>query len=138
MKKILFVLLLSFVSLASFSQANTRITLLQQYGTASDTITNSGTGYVGRAFSGAATAFGFQAAITKVSGTVAGTIVLSGSIDGTNYHTISSQNLTDTAGTKYYIFTLDGNTAPYTHYRLTGSGGTTCVYYLSGIAIGKK
>jgi hypothetical protein len=142
MKKfILFALLalVSFVSTDATAQANTRLTMLQATGAASDTVTNAGTAYVAKQFSGSASAFAVQVAITKVSGTVAGTITLAGSIDGTNYFTIgSTQSLTDTAGTKYYLFTLDGGSAPYTHYRASVAGGTTCVYYLAGTMIGKK
>lgn len=139
MKKLLFALSLILLATVADAQTNTRLTLLQATGAASDTVTNAGTAYVGRAFSGSATAIGVQVAITKVSGTVAGTITFQGSIDGTNYHTIgSTQSLTDTAGTKYYIFVLDGGSAPYTHYRASVAGGTTCVYYLAGTLIGKK
>lgn len=138
-KTFLFALLLAFTAITASAQSNQRLTLLQATGAASDTVTNAGKAYVGRAFTGSATAIGVQVAITKVSGTVAGTITFQGSVDGTNYHTIgSTQSLTDTAGTKYYLFTLDGNLAPYTHYRASVADGTTCVYYISGTLIGKK
>lgn len=120
------------------AQVNTRLTMVQATGASRDTITNAGTAYVGKAFTGAARAFGVQVAITKVSGTLAGTLTFAGSVDGTNFFTIgSTQTITDTAGTKYYLFTLDGNLAPYTHYRVTGGGGTSCVYYIDGVLIGK-
>lgn len=140
MKKILlFAMLIALSAFTANAQTNQRLTLLQATGAASDTVTNAGTAYVGRAFTGSATAIGVQVAIQKVSGTVAGTLTFQGSVDGTNYHTIgSTQSLTDTSGTKYYLFVLDGGSAPYTHYRASVAGGTTCVYYISGTLIGKK
>lgn len=135
----LFALVSSIMAVDVNAQANIRLTMLQATGASRDTITNAGTAYVQKQFSGSAASFGVQVAITKVSGTLAGTLTLSGSIDGTNFYTIgSTQTITDTAGTKYYLFTLDGNLAPYTHYRVTGAGGTTCVYYIDGSMIGKK
>ena len=143
MKKVTFFALVAlFTSITATdatAQANTRLTMLQATGAASDTVTNAGTAYVAKNFTGSAAAFGFQIAITKVSGTLAGTLTLAGSIDGTHYHTIdTTQTITNTTGTKYYLFILDGGLAPYTHYKATGAGMTTGVYYIAGTMIGKK
>ncbi len=72
----------------------------------------------------------FTAYVTKVSGVVAGTITVQGSIDGTNYETIdtnyvraplvgntSSITVTNTTGTKAYTFILKISPLYY-YYRI--------------------
>lgn len=135
MKTLFFVALLGLFAVTAQAQV---YTMLQATGATVDTVTNAGTAYIARPVSGAATSIGVQVAIEKVSGTLAGTLTFSGSVDGTNFYTIgSTQTITDTAGTKYYLFTLDGNLAPYRFYRVTGAGMTTGVYYISGTLVRK-
>lgn len=125
-------------TLEGFAQTNQRLTMLQATGAATDTVTNSGTAYVSKAFKGGARVFGIQVAVTKVSGTVAGDIVLSGSLDGTNYHNLDTLAATNTTGTKYYApFIISGNAAPYTNYKVTHTGTGTMVSILSAILLGK-
>jgi len=137
MKKILSIVALLAGSLSAMAQSNTRITMVQATGASTDTVTNTGTAYVAKVFKGGANAIGVQAAVTKVSGTVAGDIVLSGSIDGTNYHDIDTLTATNTTGTKYYIFKVAGSSAPYTNYKVTHTGSGTMVSILSAILLGK-
>ena len=141
MKRFIGVLMvvLALGTLNGFAQTNQRITMLQATGAATDTVTNAGTAYVAKAFKGGARVVGVQVAVTKVSGTVAGNIILSGSLDGTNYHDIDTLTATNTAGTKYYApFVISGNAAPYTNYKLTHTGTGTMVSILSAILLGKE
>lgn len=46
---------------------------------------------------------------TKISGTVAGNVFVTGTVDGTYYQTISTTALTDQAGTKVYDYTYTNN-----------------------------
>jgi hypothetical protein len=48
-------------------------------------------------------------ATTKISGTVAGNVFVTGTVDGTNYQTVSTTALTDQAGTKVYDYTYTNN-----------------------------
>lgn len=102
-----------------------------------DTTTNTGTGVLvtDRAIVGPGEVT-IVALVTKVSGTVAGTLVLTGSIDGTNYQTINQPN-TQTAvvtvaavsdATARYSFSL--NTNPFRYYKVTHTGTGTMVSYL--------
>lgn len=131
-------MVLALGTLEGVAQTNQRITMLQATGAATDTVTNAGTAYVTKAFKGGARVVGVQVAVTKVSGTVAGNIVLSGSLDGTNYHDIDTLTATNTTGTKYYApFVISGNAAPYTNYKVTHTGTGTMVSILSAILLGK-
>jgi len=103
-----------------------------------DTVTDTGTGalYVKRiAGPGVVT---IQVNVQKVSGTVAGTITLSGSLDGVNYVALNTQEtqtalatatLANTTGTVAYSWRLSAN--PYLYYKVGTAGGTTTVYYLT-------
>lgn len=70
-----------------------------------------------------------QSVVTKISGTVAGTVTLQGSIDGTNYVTVNSSyadvtsySPTDVA-TSSKLFVVTGS--PYRYYRLSYTGAGT-------------
>jgi hypothetical protein len=87
----------------------------------SDTIVNTATVSVTQTFKLTYAVASFQAVVTKVSGTVAGTIILEASNDGTNYAAISvdTLNLTNVAtNTKLWAVT----SVPYKYYRLKGTG----------------
>lgn len=126
------------VATSGFAQVNQRITMLQPTGAASDTVTNTGTITLSKAFKGGAKAIGFQVAVTKTSGTVAGNIILQGSLDGTNYHDIDTLAATNTTGTKYYKFALKGEDAYYTDYRISWTGSGTMVAIASAIFVAKE
>lgn len=69
-----------------------------------------------------------QLDVTKVSGTVAGTCVLKGSIDGTYYQTIGSDTYTiANVAAQHHIWDLT-NTISYKYYELyiLTSGNTAC------------
>lgn len=57
----------------------------------------------------------FQYVITKTSGTVAGTIVLLGTVDGTNYVTLNTYTLTDATVTTGVTYAYN----PYAKYKVT-------------------
>jgi hypothetical protein len=77
-----------------------------------------------------------QANITKVTGTVAGTVSFDGSIDGTNWDVISTYTITNTSGTQIKVFPLRNANGDllYKHMRLVFivSGGTVVpkAYYI--------
>jgi hypothetical protein len=78
-----------------------------------------------------------QANVTKVSGTVGGTVSFEGSIDGTNWDVISTYTITNTTGTQIKVFPLRNANGDllYKHMRLVFlSTGTQVIipkaYYL--------
>lgn len=97
-----------------------------------DTVTNTGTAYLSLKLSGYY-AVSIQVNVTKISGTLGGTIVLQGSLDGTNYVTIpSSGSLTVTNVTSQgYLWNYANS--PYLYYRVLATGTGT----MSGIISAK-
>ena len=110
----------------------------------SDTVTNTGTNYLtsgypqsGSTYSGSPVAIvnpayytTVQVNITKISGTVAGTVTLQGSIDGTNFSTATSGMLAITAtytatdvASQSKNWIIAGN--PYRFYRVSWTGTGT-------------
>ncbi len=79
------------------------------------TITNAASPSYNLQVVGAKTNVTFQYVITKTSGTVAGTIVLSGTIDGVNYVTLNSYTLTDATASTAISYDYNG----YTRYKVT-------------------
>lgn len=117
-------------------------TMRSSYNLTSDTATNSGTTYVGITTTNSYSTVTIQAVVTKISGTVAGTVTLQGSDDGTNYVTVSSSFATSTThtatnvatSTKHFIIT--GN--PYKYYRLSYTGSGTMSAILKGYLMPNK
>lgn len=100
-----------------------------------DTVTDTGTGAL---YTKAVKGDGrvtIQIDITKVSGTIGGTLTLYGSLDGATFSALNTEETQTALATK----TMSNATATY-HFRLkandfiyykVGTGGdTTCVYYL--------
>lgn len=99
---------------------------------ASDTVTNTATNYL---TSIAKTSVGvlyttISCNVTKISGTVAGTITLQGSIDGTTFSAVktletqtSVATITAADASAGYHWRLYGN--PFTYYRVTWTGAGT-------------
>lgn len=118
MKKILFGLLIAAISLITVAKAQTTKKVT------GDTLTNSDTAYI------TFTAIGsrlkaIQPSLTKLSGTVAGTVLLQGTVDGTNWVNVNTDTLTlsntPTINTKVWLITAGTG---YTSYR--------CRFYTSG------
>jgi len=113
--------------------------MLQAYGSTSDTTVNAATSYVGLSLSNYYNTVSFQAVVTKISGTVAGTVTLQGSNDGTNYVTVSSSYATattlsctdQTTNTKMFVVTG----SPYKYYRLSYTGSGTMSATIKGYCV---
>jgi len=132
MKKLIILL---FVGLVAFSAIETKAqvySFLSPYSFATDTVTNTATAYVStlNAISPApATSTTIWIIVTKISGTVGGTITLQGSIDGTNWkamNTVDTQTalatITATDATNTYHYRLAGSPFPYYRVTWTGTG----------------
>jgi len=91
---------------------------------AGDTIANTGT--VNKQFTTTAgySAAGVQIYITKISGTVAGTTKLQGSLNGTNWEDIGSAFTHTDVSSQAKLFTVTGG-VPYTYLRTTSTGSGT-------------
>lgn len=103
-------------------QANPRLT-----GTAVDTLTNAAADTVYLTVQGPKSTVTFQYNIAKISGTVAGTIKLYGSIDaGANWKEINSHTITDASVIAGYAINYNA----YTKYRIivTTSGTQVSSY----------
>jgi hypothetical protein len=110
MKKILFLLLFATIGLTVYTQA-------QSYnGKIGDTtITNAASPSYILPVVGPKTNVTFQYVITKTSGTVAGNIVLAGTIDGVTWFTLNTYTLTDATATTAIAYNLNS----YTKYKVT-------------------
>jgi len=114
-------------------------TMLSSYSLTSDTITNTGTGYVEFAIENYYEKVSFQPVVTRLSGTAGGTVTLQGSNNGSDYVTVSSSYVSaatmsvSNQVTNTAILTV--TSAPYKYYRLsyTGTGTMSCTLkgYLS-------
>ena len=95
----------------------------------SDTTDNTGTSYVGLSVQNWYNTVTIQSVVTKISGTVAGTVTLQGSVDGTNYVTVNSSYADVTSysptnvATSSKLFVVTGS--PYRYYRLSYTGAGT-------------
>lgn len=116
--------------------------MTQAYGSASDTVVNTATGYVGLTVLNHYERVGIQTVITEISGTTGGTVTLQGSIDGTNYVTVSSsfsdaQTYTPTdVAVSSKLFTVTGS--PYKYYRLSYTGTGTMSATIKGYLVPSK
>jgi len=115
------------------------VNMVQAYGSTSDTVTNSATGYVGYTLTRYYTKISIQVIITKISGTVGGTVTVQGSLDGTTYTTVDSDITTSSTltptnqTTNSKIFTITGS--PYKYYRLSYTGTGTMSATIKGYLV---
>lgn len=126
--------ILLFVALAAFATVETKAQVgnfLSPYSLTSDTVTNTATVYLQSPAltPAAATSTTIWIAVTKISGTVGGTITLQGSLDGTNYkalNTVDTQTalatITATDASNTYHYRLSGSPFPYYRVSWTGTG----------------
>jgi hypothetical protein len=115
------------------------------YNLTSDTVTNTATIYLTTPVisEAPATSTVIWVAVTKISGTVGGTITLQGSLDGTNFkamNTVDTQTalatITATDATNTYHWRLAGS--PFRYYRVSWTGtGTMSASFTSQIFRGK-
>lgn len=133
MKKSLFALVLFAVGFTFESKAQNPVLMPLVAG---DTIVNTGT--VNKVFttSGAPQVVGIQVVVTKISGTVGGTVTPQVSMDGTNYLTLPGAsaltNTDQTTNTAVWSFT---GGVPWKYFRVRGAGTGTMsavmrVYYV--------
>lgn len=102
------------------------------YSLTSDTVTNTATVFLTtpKISPAAATSTTIWIAVTKISGTVGGTITLQGSLDGTNWkamNTVDTQTalatITATDASNTYHYRLAGS--PFLYYRVSWTGTGT-------------
>lgn len=112
--------------------SNAQVTTLSWsgYGNALDTVTNTGTKYASVTVGTTPNkAFSIVVKVTKISGTVGGTISWQGSNNGTDYATITTTTATDaTANYSYAIYTP----AAYKYYRVSWTGTGTMSASIAG------
>lgn len=128
MKK-LFILLFALVAFVSSAQV---FDLKSIYSVTSDTVTNTGTVYLTTPSVSAApaTTTTIWVAVTKISGTVGGTITLQGSLDGTNFKALNTPNTATALATftaadasATYHWVISGS--PFKYYRVSWTGTGT-------------
>lgn len=125
---------LLFVGLVAFLTIETKAqvySLLSPYSVTSDTVTNTGTAFLSTAVvsPAAAVTTTLWVGVTKISGTVGGTITLQGSIDGTNWKAVNTPNtqtglatITATDASNTYHWIIQGSPFPYYRVTWTGTG----------------
>jgi hypothetical protein len=123
MKKVL-ILAATVIALCSIVQPALAQTSTQMPLIAGDTLNDAGT--VNKQFTVTAgySAAGVQIVLTKISGTVAGTTKLQGSLDGTNWEDIGSAFTHTNVASQAKLFTVTGG-VPYTYLRTTSVGSGT-------------
>ena len=121
MKKYIFLLL--FTAFAFISQAQI-LTLKSTSNNVTDTVTNTATEVLTSAvFSGKVKPLTVQVAVTKVSGTVAGSITLQYSLDGSNYFSLAADSVYTATNVASQSFGWKVTTAAkYVRVSYTGSG----------------
>ena len=111
---------------------------LSPYNLTSDTVTNGGTAYLTIKGTQLNTSYTtVQVVVTKISGTVGGTISLQGSVDGTSYKALNTAEtqtalatITATDASNVYHWRLNGN--PFNYYRVSWTGtGTMAASFTS-------
>jgi hypothetical protein len=130
MKKFIFLIAFGLLGVAANAQI---YDMLATTGNTSDTVTNTSAETLTKQVSGAFSQVTVQLTVTKIGGTVAGTSVLQGSIDGTNYVTLTSHyadpgdtanSVTNTnVATQSWIW--DVGNSKYLYYRVTTTGSGT-------------
>ena len=129
MKKFIALTLVCGIALSSMAQRATTMPLV-----AGDTVVNTAT--VNKSFpvTSGYSAAGVQIVLTKISGTVAGTTKLQGSLNGSNWEDIGSAFTHTDVASQAKLFTVTSG-MPYTYLRTTSTGSGTMsakvtVYYV--------
>jgi len=130
MKKFLTLMLFA-VSMAIGANAQSRDYNGKLTGTAPDTVAGGAADTVVLAVKGSKSAVTFQHIVTKISGTLAGTIKVFGSIDGgVTYGTtvLNTYTLTDASSVGQYSVDYNG----YTHYKviIAPTGTNSASYHI--------
>lgn len=133
--KLIGLLLVAFLGIAATSQAQLA-TFYNSLGTnlLTDTVTNTGVGVVSTTTALSSTqdydGTTIQVVVTKISGTVGGTISLQGSLDGTNWKALNTAEtqtalatITAADASAQYHWRLNGS--PFLYYRISWTGTGT-------------
>lgn len=132
MKRILFLLTLFAVVSATQAQSTFRQTTSNPTGAIINTASDTMFIQVNKDY----TSVGIQPVITKATGTMAGTAVLYGSLDGVNY-VAAGDTLTLTNSTvNSAVWSLTNPT--YSYYRIIVGGATTVTGTASAILVGRR
>lgn len=127
------ILTMSLIMAASliFIPNNSEAQIVRTLAADQETLTNTDTAYI--TLSVVSNSVSAEAYADKVSGTVAGTMVLQGSVDGTNYDDITSHNLVNQA-INYKVFALHNSSGKllYAKYRLRIITSGTCSITVKG------
>lgn len=124
MKKLLFLFAIVAFSISVQAQSAPQLLTTTSYGNSLDTVTNAGTKStysktVKNWFYGATV--NAHVIVTKISGTVGGSISLQGSMDGTNWTNCETATTATDATNNYFIST----TKRYYYYRVSWTGTGT-------------
>ena len=122
MKKIFLFLFCAGLLIASTSNAQVSIAMTNPNGHTLDSISNTTPEGATLKVPGYAATVSIVVPITKISGTVAGTISWQGSNDGTNYYQVSTSTVTDASA----VYGFTGTPKYFLYYRplITLSGGS--------------
>lgn len=105
--------------------------------TVSDTIVNTGTETATLKLADSWNNVAVQVIVTKLSGTVGGTVTLMGSLDGTNYVSASTDTLTPTnVTTNTFIWNV--TPSKYLYYRIKYVGTGTMAATMAGYVLPRK
>jgi hypothetical protein len=126
MRKIILFALAVTVAVSAQAQADFK----SVFNLTSDTVTNTATVVLtSPKLDGSPAKTTIQVAVTKISGTVGGTISLMGSVDGTNFKALNTEEtqtalatVTATDATNVYHWRLNGGPFPYYRVSWTGTG----------------
>ncbi len=134
MKKVLIILVLCVAGMVTHAQSIVQnlVSLPASGSHLTDTITNTGVVPIGSPLvAGAAQNITVTATFTKLTGTVAGTAVLQGSLNGVDFTAASgtSYTVTDLA-TQTTSWILTGK--PFQYYRVQVTGSGTSTYTVKG------
>lgn len=126
MKKILFLTVAFLIGLLAFTNTNAQSYSSFNGKIGDSTFTNVTTASYSISVTGPKHAVTFVYTVTKTSGTVAGTITLFGSLDGTNYVTLDTKTLTDANAVLSTSYSYNG----YSKYKITiAQSGTSVTNY---------
>lgn len=145
MKKLIFILALTLTICTTAQVTGPKLTyaavgslLSAPTHAATDTITNTTVKYQYGIVNGSNVHFTIQATLTKISGTVAGTVKPQGSVDGVNYVDITGQTaftLTDVASQTCAFPILS---SPYQYYRVVVTPSGTQSTKISSLGLVRK
>ena len=139
--KMAMIALLLMAGISGYAQTSVDVTLKNyQYTTLlTDTVTNTGVGAVTSArISGPAQGVTIAVVLTEISGTTAGTLTLQGSLDGTNFKAIPTEETQTSIATATaldvasQVFTWRIKNSPYLYYRVSWTGTGTMSATIAG------